>query len=166
MSRNVVDLPQPEGPSNAANCPGRTAKLTPSTAGSGPHVLLTERNSTSAKTVPNTSLCRKVFATDQAVQGQSRIGGHHRGVDHLASHATGASRMMMNWKDDPAFWTNAPSPSWERSVFRHHVEILPRGGHLRGLRPTLRSELLQNKLVVAQSPLGVEGLQRPVDAAR
>ena len=64
MSRNVVDLPQPEGPSNAANCPGRTAKLTPSTAGSGPHVLLTERNSTSAKTVPNASLCRKVFATD------------------------------------------------------------------------------------------------------
>ena len=72
MSRSVVDLPQPDGPSKAASCLGRTRKLTPSTAGSDPHALLTERSSTSAKTVSNTSLRGKVFAPDRAAQGQLR----------------------------------------------------------------------------------------------
>ena len=36
MARKVVVLPQPEGPSSVSCSPGRTAKLTPRTAGTLP----------------------------------------------------------------------------------------------------------------------------------
>ena len=43
MSRSVVDLPQPDGPSSTASVPTPTSKDTSSTARVVPHALLTPR---------------------------------------------------------------------------------------------------------------------------
>jgi hypothetical protein len=48
MSRSVVDLPQPEGPSRATSRPGGAEKLTRSTAGVAPQLFVTPLNATSA----------------------------------------------------------------------------------------------------------------------
>ena len=46
IMRNVVDLPQPEGPSRTASVPGSTSKDTLSTARASPHNLLTDLTTT------------------------------------------------------------------------------------------------------------------------
>src|SRR6185369_9291431 len=49
ISRKVVVLPQPEGPSRQTSCPWSTRKLTSSTTTSGPKRLVRPRSSTDAK---------------------------------------------------------------------------------------------------------------------
>ena len=45
MIRSVVVLPAPFGPRNPVTCPGRTVKLSPSTAVTGPNRLVSPQTS-------------------------------------------------------------------------------------------------------------------------
>src|SRR5262245_35296037 len=57
MRRKVVDLPHPDGPRSAASLPGCTVKLTPSTAGTGPHTFVTEHSSTWTNGILSSGQC-------------------------------------------------------------------------------------------------------------
>src|SRR5438552_13608327 len=55
ISRRVVVLPQPEGPSRQTSCPWSTRKLTSSTTTSEPKRLVSPRNSTDATRSPRST---------------------------------------------------------------------------------------------------------------
>src|SRR5271154_6238388 len=52
ISRSVVVLPQPDGPSRQTSCPWSIRKLTSSTTASDPNRLVRPRNSTDANHIP------------------------------------------------------------------------------------------------------------------
>src|SRR6476661_8372091 len=53
ISRNTVDLPQPEGPSSTKNSPSRTSRLRSLTAATSPYLLVTFSRSTLATGLPS-----------------------------------------------------------------------------------------------------------------
>ena len=60
ISRSVVDLPQPEGPSSTANVPASTSKLTSSTARVAPQCLATRSRAIAAINLPGRGRCRRL----------------------------------------------------------------------------------------------------------
>src|SRR5690242_13322456 len=66
ISRNVVVLPQPEGPSRQISCPWSILSETLSTTASDPNRLVSLRNSTDANQITPSSLCQRAFPSDQA----------------------------------------------------------------------------------------------------
>src|SRR3954468_2316121 len=68
MARNVVVLPQPEGPSRVTCSPRATLKLTPSTAAASPY--RTTRSRTSMRPAPALSLDKSSAALTQAPSRQ------------------------------------------------------------------------------------------------
>src|SRR5260370_40469065 len=67
ISRNVVVLPQPEGPSRQTNCPWSIRSETLSTTASDPNRLVRPRKSTDANHIPPyiAPLCRPYLSLDQ-----------------------------------------------------------------------------------------------------
>ena len=96
MSRSVVDLPQPEGPSRATSRPGGAEKLTRSTAGVAPQLFVTPLNATSAMSPPPallSDLTEDVGAQEALDDHHERDRGHEqdqrrdRGDLVVAAHA-------------------------------------------------------------------------------
>src|SRR5215207_10760570 len=74
MSRSVVDLPQPEGPSRATSRPGGAEKLTRSTAGVAPQLFVTPLNATSAMSLAAGPLLSDLT---EDVGAQEALDHHH-----------------------------------------------------------------------------------------
>src|SRR6185437_7927713 len=76
ISRSVVVLPQPDGPSRQTSCPWSIRSETLSTTASEPNRLVRSRNSTDATRTPRTCLVMQLSArrisTKNAVAGRPR----------------------------------------------------------------------------------------------
>src|SRR6478752_9546430 len=90
ISRNVVVLPQPDGPSRQTSCPWSIFKETLSTTASGPNRLVRPRKSTDA----NRSLPRFRSCTDQRPAWYASIRTNARWERELSWKAKCRSRVI------------------------------------------------------------------------
>src|SRR5438093_8821595 len=80
ISRSVVVLPQPEGPSRQTSCPWSIFKETLSTTASEPNRLVRPRKSTDANRLTPTLVRARISARlGMPVYGQKRVGKGSRG---------------------------------------------------------------------------------------
>src|SRR5260370_2827478 len=94
ISRSVVVLPQPEGPSKERNSPLRTRRLTESTAVRAPNRLVTARSSTSQASPLSAEVTPNVHLTKRSLMGTVGQRRHqvHEPVDRAFSQRAGEPR--------------------------------------------------------------------------
>src|SRR5260370_25920140 len=98
ISRSVVVLPQPEGPSKERNSPLRTRRLTESTAVRAPNRLVTARSSTSQASPLPAEVTPNVHLTKRSLVGTVGQRRHqvHEPVDRAFSQRAGEPRPSLD----------------------------------------------------------------------